>query len=208
MIRVFVADDHALVREGLKRFLADEEGMVVVGEAATAEEMLETAQEEVWDVLLLDLSLPDLSGLEALKRIKKLRPRLRVVIVTMQNEDQYALRILKAGADGYVTKGHPPGHIADAIRKVFDGGKYLTPALAELLFSSGDDLDKAPHARLSDRERDVLVALGQGKAPGAIAAELGLSPSTISTHLSRIKQKLSKQSVPELVRYAVEAGLV
>lgn len=208
MIRVFVTDDHALVREGLKRFLADEDGIVVVGECSSAEQMLESAENETWDVLLLDLSLPGLSGLEALKRVKKLRPRLKVVIVTMQNEDQYALRILKAGADGFVTKGHPPAHIADAIRKVAEGGKYLTPVLAELLFTSGGNLDGEPHARLTDRERDVLTALGEGKTPGTIAAELGLSPSTISTHLSRIKQKLGKQSVPELVRYAVEAGLV
>jgi DNA-binding NarL/FixJ family response regulator len=207
MIRVFITDDHALVREGLKRLLAEETDVVVLGEAASAEAMLARAEHEAWDVLLLDLSLPDLSGLEALRRVKKIRPRLKVIIVTMQNEDQYALRILRAGADGYVTKGHPPEHIVGAIRTVSEGGKHLSPHLAELLLTSGATAGDEPHACLSAREREVLIALGRGKPSGMIANELGVSPSTVSTHLSRIKQKLGKDSVPELVRYAIEAGL-
>jgi len=208
MIRVFLADDHAIVREGLKRLLEDEADVVVMGEAETGEETLAKADDEVWDVLVLDLSLPDLSGLEVLKRMKKKRPRTKIVIFTMQGEDQYALRILKAGADGYLTKGHSPLEVLDAIRKVVEGGKFLTPRLAELLLNTDVDADKEPHEALTDREHDVLVALGSGKTPGTVATELGVSPSTVSTHIGRIKTKLGLESVPKLVQYAVKAGLV
>lgn len=208
MIRVFITDDHALVREGIKRFLADQEGIVVIGEADCAEDMLVEAEAAAWDVLLLDLTLPDLSGLEALKRVKKIRPRMKVVIVTMQDEDQVALRILKGGADGYVTKGHPPEDIVTAIRRVFEGGKHLSPRLASLLLSSKVPAGVEAHESLSDREREVLTALAGGRTSGAIATALGVSPSTVSTHLSRIKQKLDIDTVHGLVRYAIEAGIV
>lgn len=208
MIRVFIADDHAIVREGVKRLLENESDLVVVGEAETGAGVIERAKAEVWDVLLLDLTLPDLNGLEVLKQVKAVRPRSKVLVLTMQNEDQYALRILKAGADGYLTKGHPGGEILDAIRKIAAGGKYLTPRLAELLLSTRADADREPHEMLTDREHDVLVMIGRGKTPSAVAHELGLSPSTVSTHISRIKTKLGLDSVGQLVQYAVRAGLV
>lgn len=207
MIRVFIADDHAIVREGVKRLIENESDLVVVGEADTGATVIERAKAEAWDVLVLDLTLPDLNGLEVLKQVKAARPRCRVLILTMQNEDQYALRILKAGADGYLTKGRPGTEILDAIRKIAAGGKYLTPRLAELLLSTRTDADREPHEMLTDREHDVLVMIGRGKTPSAVANELGLSPSTVSTHISRIKTKLGLDSVGQLVQYAVRAGL-
>ena len=208
MIRVFIADDHAIVREGIKRLLENAANLVVVGEADTGAAAVEKARAEAWDVLVLDLTLPDLNGLEVLKQVKAIRPRLKVLVLTMQAEDQYALRILKAGADGYLTKGRPGDEILEAIRKIAGGGKYLTPRLAELLLSTRPDAEREPHEMLTDREHDVLVMIGRGKTPSAVANELGVSPSTVSTHIHRIKTKLGLESVGQLVQYAVRAGLV
>jgi DNA-binding NarL/FixJ family response regulator len=207
MIRVFLADDHDVVREGVKRLVDAGPDLAVVGEASTGASVLEQARLEAWDVLVLDLSLPDLSGLEVLKQVKVIRPRLHVLVLTMQGEDQYALRILKAGADGYLTKGRPGSEILDAIRTIAAGGKYLTPRLAELLLSTRADSERAPHEMLTDREHDVLVMVGRGKTPSAIANELGVSPSTVSTHIQRVKTKLGLESLGQLVQYAVRAGL-
>jgi DNA-binding NarL/FixJ family response regulator len=207
MIRVFLADDHDVVREGVKRLVDAGPDLAVVGEASTGASVLEQARLEAWDVLVLDLSLPDLSGLEVLKQVKVIRPRLHVLVLTMQGEDQYALRILKAGADGYLTKGRPGSEILDAIRTIAAGGKYLTPRLAELLLSTRADSERAPHEMLTDREHDELVMVGRGKTPSAIANELGVSPSTDSTHIQRVKTKLGLESLGQLVQYAVRAGL-
>jgi DNA-binding NarL/FixJ family response regulator len=207
MIRVFLADDHDVVREGVKRLVDAGPDLAVVGEASTGAAVLEQARLEAWDVLVLDLSLPDLNGLEVLKQVKVIRPRLHVLVLTMQGEDQYALRILKAGADGYLTKGRPGSEILDAIRTIAAGGKYLTPRLAELLLSTRADSERAPHEMLTDREHDVLVMVGRGKTPSAIANELGVSPSTVSTHIQRVKTKLGLESLGQLVQYAVRAGL-
>lgn len=207
MIRVFIADDHAIVREGVKRVLGSVTGVVVVGEAEDGEEVLRRIEVDDFDVLVLDLSLPGRSGLDVLRAVKAARPRTKVIVLTMHAEDQYAARILRAGADGYLTKGRSPLELVDAIHAVVAGGKYVSPTMAALLLDGGPT-EKPPHTSLTDREFGVLVALGRGKTPSQIAGELDLSPSTVSTHIGRIKQKLGTQSLGEIVQYALRAGLV
>jgi DNA-binding NarL/FixJ family response regulator len=209
MIRVFVVDDHAVVREGIKRIVQSAPDMMLMGEAGEGGEVLARAEREVWDVLLLDLSLPDRSGLDVLTRMKALRPQTKVVVLTMHAEDQYAVRVLRAGADGYLTKGRSSQELLDAIRAVATEGKYITARLAELLLSghaSGEHA--APHEALSDREMEVLLLIGRGMTPSAVADALEVKPSTVSTHLRAIKDKLAAGSLGDLVQYAVRAGLV
>lgn len=208
MIRVFLADDHEIVREGVKRIVMRAPDMAVVGEASTGDEVLERAEEDVWDVLVLDLSLPGRSGLDVLTRLKQKRPAMRVVVLTMHAEDQYAVRVLRSGADAYLTKGRPAGEILAAIRTVASGGKYITPHLGELLLAPRGSGGSAPHDALTDRELEVLVAVGKGQSPSAIAAALGVSASTVSTHLRAIKTKLGVDSLGALVQYTVRSGLV
>lgn len=208
MIRVFVVDDHAVVREGLKRLVQSAPDMVLIGEAGDGSEALARAEREIWDVVVLDLSLPDRSGLDVLTRMKALRPHTKVVVLTMHAEDQYAVRILRAGADGYLTKGRSSQELLDAIRKVATEGKYVTARLAELLLSPGSRDHQAPHESLSDREMEVLLMLGRGMTPSAIAEALKVRPSTISTHIRSIKDKIGAESLGDLVQYAVRAGLV
>lgn len=207
VIRVFVVDDHAVVREGIKRIVQSAPDMIFAGEAGDADEVLAQAEREVWDVLLLDLNLPTGSGLDVLKRVKTLRPQTKVVVLTLHAEDQYAVRVLRAGADGYLTKGRSSQELLDAIRKVATEGKYVTARLAELLLSSGPT-ERAPHESLSDREMEILLMLGRGMTPSAAAAALDLKPSTVSTHIRSIKDKLGAESLGDLVQYAMRAGLV
>ncbi|UJR82192.1 Hypothetical protein I5071_42570 [Sandaracinus amylolyticus] len=206
MIRVFVVDDHAVVREGIKRIVQTAPDMMLVGEAGDGDEVLARAEHESWDVLLLDLSLPGRSGLDVLTRIKARRPQTKVVILTMHAEDQYALRVLRAGADGYLTKGRSSQELLEAIRKVASEGKYVTGRLAELLLSGSTS--EHPHESLSDREHEILVMLGRGMTPSAVADALDVKPSTVSTHVRSIKDKLGAESLGDLVQYAVRAGLV
>jgi len=209
MIRVFVVDDHAVVREGIKRIVQSAPDMMLMGEAGEGGEVLARAEREVWDVLLLDLSLPDRSGLDVLTRMKALRPQTKVVVLTMHAEDQYAVRVLRAGADGYLTKGRSSQELLDAIRAVATEGKYITARLAELLLSGhGSGEHAAPHEALSDREMEVLLLIGRGMTPSAVADALEVKPSTVSTHLRAIKDKLGAGSLGDLVQYAVRAGLV
>lgn len=209
MIRVFVVDDHAVVREGIKRIVQSAPDMMLMGEAGEGGEVLARAESEVWDVLLLDLSLPDRSGLDVLTRMKALRPQTKVVVLTMHAEDQYAVRVLRAGADGYLTKGRSSQELLDAIRAVATEGKYITARLAELLLSGhGSGEHAAPHEALSDREMEVLLLIGRGMTPSAVADALEVKPSTVSTHLRAIKDKLAAGSLGDLVQYAVRAGLV
>jgi DNA-binding NarL/FixJ family response regulator len=206
MIRVFVADDHEVMREGLKRVIARADEMLVVGEAASGDEVLRQIDHAKWDVLLLDLSMPGRSGLDVVVTVKALRPSARIVVLTMHAEDQYAVRILRAGADGYLTKGRSAQEVLAAIRAVAAGGKYITPELGELLLSAGAR-GEVPHASLTDRELEVLVALGHGATPSAVAARLGVSASTVSTHIRAIKRKLALESLGELIQYAIRSGL-
>ena len=209
MIKVVVVDDHAVVREGLKRIVSESGGMVVSGEAADGQEAMRVIKSEPCDVVLLDISMPNKSGLDVLKELHAESPRLPVLVLSMHPEDQYAVRVLRAGAAGYVTKESAPAKLVQAIRKVVRGGKYVSPSLAErLVFDLGTDTDKAPHESLSDREYQVLCMIASGKTVTQIADVLALSVKTISTYRVRILEKLKMKNNAELTRYAIKEGLV
>jgi DNA-binding NarL/FixJ family response regulator len=208
-IRVFVADDHAIVREGLRRILAAEPAFEVVGEAKDGHEVLAAVRAGGFDVLLLDLSMPGRSGIELVKQVKSESPALKVLVLSMHDEDQYAVRAIRAGASGYLTKDSATTQLVAAIRKAAAGGLYITPAVAEQLAlqlqAPGDEL---PHKKLSDREHEVFLRLVAGESVSAIAERLHLSVKTVSTHKTHVLEKMGMSSVAELVRYAVAHGLV
>jgi DNA-binding NarL/FixJ family response regulator len=209
MIKVVVVDDHAVVREGLKRIVSESGGMTVTGEAADGHEALRVIKSEPCDVVLLDITMPNKSGLDVLKELHTESPRLPVLVLSMHPEDQYAVRVLRAGAAGYVTKESAPAKLVQAIRKVVRGGKYVSPSLAErLVFDLGADKDKAPHELLSDREYQVLCLISSGKTVTQIANELALSIKTVSTYRVRILEKLKMKNNAEMTRYAIQEGLV
>jgi len=209
MIKVVVVDDHAVVREGLKRIISENPGMAVTGEAGDGNEAIRVIQSEPCDVVLLDITMPDKSGLDVLKQLHAESPRLPVLVLSMHSEDQYALRVLRAGAAGYLTKESAPAKLVQAIRKVVRGGKYVTSTLAEKLVVGLDsDPSKAPHQILSDREYQVLCLIASGKTVGQIAEELALSVKTISTYRVRMLEKLNMKNNAELTRYAIKDGLV
>jgi DNA-binding NarL/FixJ family response regulator len=206
MIRVFLADDHAIVRDGLRRLITETDGLALAGETSKGREALERAQQPDVDVLVLDLSLEDLGGLEVLRRLRELRPKLPVVVLSMYPEEQYAVRVLKMGAQAYLSKGRSSRELVEAIRTVADGRRYLTPGVADALLMNNSE--KAPVERLSEREHQVFVLIAQGRTPGDIAAELNVSASTISSHLVHIREKLGVRTNGELVQYAYRSGLV
>jgi two-component system invasion response regulator UvrY len=209
MIRVLVADDHAVVRRGVLQILEDTPDMVAAGEACTGREVLRAVQEHDYDVLVLDIAMPDGSGLEVLKQLQTLKPNLRVLILSMYPEKQYAVRALKAGAAGYLTKESAPGELIAAIRQVARGGRYVTRSLAETLAAElGGEMAKEPHETLSDREYQVMCLLAAGKTVTEIATELSLSVKTVSTYRTRILDKLNLKSTAEIIRYALERRLV
>jgi DNA-binding NarL/FixJ family response regulator len=209
MIKVVVVDDHAVVREGLKRIVSESGGMTVTGEAADGHEAIRVIKSEPCDVVLLDITMPNKSGLDVLKELHAESPRLPVLVLSMHPEDQYAVRVLRAGAAGYVTKESAPAKLVQAIRKVVRGGKYVSPSLAErLVFDLGADKDKAPHELLSDREYQVLCLISSGKTVSQIADELALSIKTVSTYRVRILEKLKMKNNAEMTRYAIQEGLV
>lgn len=210
MIRVFVADDHAIVRAGIKQVLAEEPDIQVVGEADNGSELLRALRDNHFAVLVLDMSMPGRSGVELIKQLKRERPRLRVLVLSMHDEAQYAVRAIKAGAQGYLTKTSAPTELVGALRKVAGGGVYFGPEVAERLalsFSTPRD-ESPPHLRLSDREHQIYLRLAQGATVTEIAEELCLSSKTVSTHKARILQKLGAANLAELIRYAVRQGLV
>ena len=204
MIRVLLADDHGLVREGLRAILAKGADIEVAAEAANGDEVLALARKEEFDVALLDLSMPGLSGIALIKRLKIERPKLRILVLSMHGEAQYAARALKAGASGYLTKDSAASQLLGAIRKIAAGGMHIPEAAAAGLISA----DKPAHELLSDREFEVLRLLVEGLGPTDIAERLHLSVKTVSTHKTRILEKLSLGSTAELVRYALEQKLV
>ncbi len=208
-MKILLTDDHAVVREGLKLILADRFKPAVFGEAANAHEALLLVGKTVWDVVVLDITLPGRSGWEILREIKKLRPRLPVLVLSMHPEDQFAVRMLKGCAAGYLTKESAGAELAGAIKKVVGGGRYISPTLAERMASYLDiNIQKAPHDRLSDREYLILRMLASGKQVSQIARELNLSVKTISTYRARILQKMDMKNNAELTRYAVDRDLV
>jgi two-component system invasion response regulator UvrY len=209
MIQVLIADDHLIVREGLKQVLASAGGITVAGEAADGHEVMEHVRQGGWDVLVLDMNMPGPSGIDLIKRIKAHKPDAKVLVLSMHGEDQFALRTLRAGASGYLTKGSAPDVIASAIRRVAAGGRHISPALAETLAFELDPFrDKAPHELLSEREAQVLRMLASGKSIADIATQFSLSANTISTHKHRLMRKLGVSNNAELLRYALQADLV
>jgi two-component system invasion response regulator UvrY len=208
MIRVFVADDHAVVRRGVLQILEDVPDIVVAGEAGSGRETLRGVQAADPDVLLLDIAMPEGGGLEVLAQVRSLRPELRVLFLSMYPEKQYAIRALRAGAAGYLTKESAPEELVAAIRKAAQGGTYVSQSLAEKLAGEvKGEAPKEPHEALSDREYQVVRLLAAGKTVGEIAAELSLSIKTVSTYRARILEKLGLKSTAEIIRYAFEQGL-
>lgn len=198
-----------MVRQGLKQILADEYRRAVFGEAGTAQEAIERVWAEDWDVVVLDVTMPGRSGLEVLKEIRKSRPHLPVLVLSMHPEDQFAVRVLKSGAAGYMTKESAPEELVGAIRKVLNGGRYVSAALAEKMASYLTiDLQRAPHELLSNREFLVLRLLASGKTVSQVAEVLTLSVKTISTYRARILEKMAMHSNAELTHYAIQNRLV
>lgn len=210
MIKVLIADDHAVVRSGLKQILDETEGEIrVEGEAVNGREVLEKIQAREWDVLVLDITMPGRSGLDILKDIRQLKPGLPVLILSMHAEEQFATRMLKAGASGYLNKESAPEELVKAIRKVYSGGKYVSATQAERMVSElTGDSDKRPHEILSDREYEILCLIASGKTATQIAKELVLSVKTVSTYRSRILEKMNLSTNAQLTHYAIKNGLV
>ena len=208
-IRVCIADDHAIVREGLKQILADERDIVVAGEAEDGHDAVRLAGKTRCHVMLLDISLPDRNGIDVLKQIKKDKPELSVLMLSMHREDQYAIRALKAGAAGYLTKQSAPKELVTAIRQVGGGLKYISPALAqELANHVGDDHEAPLHETLSDREYQTLTMIASGKTVGTIAKELSLSVKTVSEYRARLLVKMKLKNSAELTHYAIKNQLI
>lgn len=208
MIKVLIADDHAVVRRGLKQIVQERGGMVVAGEAGDGQEVLDLVRREEWDVLVLDISMPVRSGLEVLQEVRRSRPNLPVLVLSVYPEDQYGIRVLRAGASGYMNKETALNELVAAINKVVSGGKYVSSTLAEkFAFELSGDVTKAAHELLSDREYDVMVMLGSGKSPLEIAHALSLSVKTVSTYRARVLQKLGLTTNAELIRYVIEHEL-
>jgi two-component system invasion response regulator UvrY len=208
-IRVLIVDDHAMIRRGLRALLNDEFRGATFGEAADALQAVEQLRKSEWDVALLDITLPGKSGLDLLKELKAEWPRLPVLVLSGHKEDHFAVRVLKAGAGGYMTKESAPEELAKAVRKVLAGGRYVSPALAEkLALGVNKDLTRTLHETLSDREYDVMSRIASGKTVTEIAGELSLSGKTISTYRARVLEKLGVKNSAEIVQYAIRNGLV
>lgn len=210
MTRILIADDHPFVRYGVKHVLQDEFPGVEIGEAANAPELLEQAAKKRWDMIVLDVTMPGRSGLDALHELKAQCPDIRVLVLSMHPEDQFAVRVLRAGAAGYLTKESIPDELVQAVRRILAGGKYIRSSVADLLalqIQCGDG-NQPLHARLSDREFQVLAMIAKGKTVTTIADELSLSVKSISTYRSRILDKLNLKTTADLTRYAVHHNLV
>jgi|TARA_B100000315_G_scaffold47101_1_gene41895 DNA-binding NarL/FixJ family response regulator len=209
MINVLLVDDHAIVRDGLKRIIDDSFGMKVLDEARNGIEALEKLHNNRFDLVLLDISLPGRNGLEILKEIKSFYPKLPVLILTMYSEEQYATRLLKAGASGFLTKESASDQLVNAIEIISKGRKFITPKAAELLADEfNTDPNKEPHQLLSDREYQVLCMISSGLTVKEISQELALSDKTISTYRSRILQKMKRKNNAELTHYSISNGLI
>lgn len=209
MLKVLVIDDFPLFRRGVRDLVIEGFHGAKIGEAGNAHEMLELLRLKPWDVAVMDISMPGMNGLDALKHVKQEFPDLPVLILSMHPEEQYAIRTIKAGADGYLTKSSAPEELVKAIKKVHEGGKYVSAELGEALaFTASLGSEKRPHELLSDREYEVLCFIGSGKTVGEIAVAANLSVTTISTYRARILEKMRMKTNAELARYAIQQGLV
>lgn len=208
-MKILLADDHAVVRQGLRLILANEFKKATFGEANDTTELLERLKQEPWDVTIMDLSMPGGSGLNTLKEIKHNHPQMPVLVLSMYPEDQYAVRTLKAGASGYLTKESASEELVNAVQKIMHGSKYINASVAEkLLLQLGNEDGRPPHELLSDREYQVLCMIASGKEVGQIATDLTLSVKTVSTYRARILEKMNMKTNAELTHYAIENKLV
>lgn len=208
-MKILITDDHAVLRRGLKQILEDGFGKIQFGEASNASEAIEQVTKDNWDLVVLDITMPGRSGLEALKEIRAIKPGQRVIVLSVHSEDQFAVRVLKAGASGFLNKDSAPEELVKAVRKVTAGGRYVSSTLAEkLAMNIEQPSDQPAHQALSDREFQVLRMIGSGKTVSEIAAELSLSVKTVSTYRTRILEKMNLNTNAELTRYAFEHKLV
>ncbi len=209
MLKLLIADDFPLFRRGVKELLTDGLGAITVGECGNAHDLLELVRHKKWDGVILDITMPGSTGTETLKQLKAEYPKLPVLVLSMHPEDQYAVRMFKAGADGYLTKASAPEELVKAMKKVLSGGQYVSPSLAEMLAvklkaSTGG----IPHERLSDREYEVMCLIASGKSVSEIAETMHLGVTTISTYRARILEKMNLKNNADLTRYALKRGLV
>ncbi len=208
MLKILIADDHDVVREGLKKIFLSEWPGAEFGEAKDGGEALALAREKKWDMVILDISMPGISGLDVLKELKSVKPKLPVLVLSMHPESQYAVRVIKSGASGYITKDTLSAEILHAMKKISGGGKYVSESLAEKLASHLGEEEQLPHERLTDREFEIFVLLASGKTVSEIAKKLSLSVKTVSTHRAHVLEKMNLQTNAELTRYAFEHSLV
>jgi DNA-binding NarL/FixJ family response regulator len=209
VIRILVADDHPVVRRGLKQIVAQEPDMAVLGEAQNGQETLDLVRNQEWDIVVFDLSMPGRGGLETLRELKRIRRNLPVLVLSIHPPDQFAARVYKAGAAGYLTKESAPAELVRGIRKVIAGGHYVSPSVAEqLAVELEENGGSASHESLSDREYEVLRLIGAGKTVNQIADALALSVKTVSTYRARILEKMKMKTTAELIRYAIQHHLV
>jgi DNA-binding NarL/FixJ family response regulator len=209
MLNILIADDHAIVREGLKQIVAEEKDMKVAGEVSNAAELIEMVQNSNYDIVILDINMPGRSGLDALKDLKKIKPNLPVLILSMFTEEQYGLRAIKAGASGYLKKVSAPTEMVTAIRKIVSGGKYINQPLAEKLAEDIGERNKSIlHEKLSDREYQIMCLIAAGKTTEEIANNLSISTQTVYTYRNRILEKMSMKSNVELTQYVIQNKLI
>jgi len=209
VIRVLIADDHPVMRKGLRTILTDEIEGVVCAEASDGRETLDMVERGGWDLVILDISMPGQNGMETLKEVRRLRPKLPVLVASVHPEEQYGRRALMAGASGYLTKGSAPSELVRAVRQVLAGRPYGSQTMAESFATHlNADSTHAPHEKLSDREFEILVLIGSGRATSRIAQELHLSLPTVSTYRARILEKMGMTTTAELIYYAVKSGIV
>lgn len=209
MLKILIADDHAIVRQGLKQIVTETQDMIVAGEASNGQELLDKIKENDYDVVVLDITMPGRNGMDVLRQLRSERPGLPILMLSIHPEEQYALRALRAGASGYLTKESASDELVVAIRKVSQGGKYISSSLAEkLAFELEAGHKQAPHETLSDREYQVMCMIASGKTVMEIAQELMLSEKTISTYRSRILEKMNMKNNAELTYYAIKNQLV
>jgi two-component system, NarL family, invasion response regulator UvrY len=207
-MRILIADDHPVVRQGLRQMLSAEAGMIVVGEAKSGTEVIDLSRTVEWDIAVLDYNMSGRSGVELVKELRQKYPSRPVLILSMYPEERFAVRVLRAGAAGYLTKESAPGELVNALSRVAKGGKYVSPTLAERLAFELERDEKPPHEMLSDREYRVMWLLASGKTVGEIANDLHLSPNTVSTYRARVLKKMHMNTTSELMRYAIRHELV